>query len=348
MIRVGINGFGRIGRVLTRICLGEPDVQVVAINELDPDVVNLAYLLKYDSLYGRLDQSIATDGASIVVGDRVIPVYHSSYSGAVPWRDHQVDVVIEATGVSTNADAAHDIVTMGQVSKVVITNTHRNVDATIIMGVNESSYQQDLHHVLSSSICDANAVAPVLHEIDRRWGIESAFITTLHPWLSYQNLLDGPLSSVASPGHAWQDFSLGRASVMNLIPKDTTAGIATCTVLPHLAGAIEAISFRVPTHIVSASDISICVRCATTADEVNLVFAEAERARPNVVRLEREPLVSSDYLRMRQSCIVDARRTKVIGGRMLKVVTWYDNEWGYSNRVLDVARLACAARRMPK
>jgi glyceraldehyde-3-phosphate dehydrogenase/erythrose-4-phosphate dehydrogenase len=134
---------------------------------------------------------------------------------------------------------------------------------------------------------------------------------------------------------------------MNLIPKDTTAGNATCAVLPHLSGAIEAISFRVPTHIVSASDLSICVRRTTSVDDVNLAFSEAERARPNVVRLEREPLVSSDYMRMRQSCIVDARRTKVIGGRMLKVVTWYDNEWGYSNRVLDVARLACAPCRMP-
>ena len=339
MVRIGLNGFGRIGRVFTRIALEQRDVEIVVINELDEDVANLAYLLKYDSLYGRLDGDVVADGKTLVAQGRRVPVLSQRDIRDVRWEDHGVDVVIEATGVSANADAAHEMVSAGRVSKVVVTNAHKRVDTTIVVGVNDHLYDGARHHVVSSSICDANAVAPLLHRVDQAWGVEAAFITTLHPWLSYQNLLDGPISSVASPGHAWRDYSLGRASVINLIPKDTTAGNATCAVLPQLAGVIEAISFRVPTHIVSASDLAIKLRKRTSVEEVNERFAEAARQRPNVMTLEREALVSSDYIRTRQSCIVDARRTRVIDGQFLKMVTWYDNEWGYSNRVLDVARL---------
>jgi glyceraldehyde 3-phosphate dehydrogenase len=339
MVRIGINGFGRIGRVLTRIALEQRDVEIVVINELDKDVANLAYLLKYDSLYGRLEGDVRADATTLTALGRTIPVFAYRDIRDVRWENYGVDVVIEATGVSANADAAHEMVAGGRVPKVVVTNAHKRVDTTIVVGVNDDAYDAARHHVVSSSICDANAVAPLLHQVDQAWGVDAAFITTLHPWLSYQNLLDGPVSSVASPGHAWQDYSLGRASVINLIPKDTTAATATCVVLPQLAGAIEAISFRVPTHIVSASDLAIKLRRPTSAAEVNAHFAEAAARRPSVMTLERESLVSSDYIRTRQSCIVDARRTKVIGDQFLKMVTWYDNEWGYSNRVLDVARL---------
>lgn len=339
MIRIGLNGFGRIGRVLKRISLESSDARIVLINEIDKDVANLAYLLKYDSLYGRLEQNVRAEG-SVIKGDEFsVPVVSHRDIREVPWEAHGVDVIIEATGVGGNADAAHEIVASGRVPKIVITNAHKRVDKTIIVGVNEESYQPGNHHVVSSSICDANAVAPLLHLIDKMLGVEAVFVTTLHPWLSYQNLLDGPVSSVASPGHAWQDYSLGRASVLNLIPKDTTAGSATCTVLPHLNGAIEAISFRVPTHIVSASDLAIKTHKTATPEEVNSYIAEAGTQRPHVLRLERDALVSTDYLKTRQSCIVDARRTKIIGGSFMKMVTWYDNEWGYSNRVLDVVRL---------
>lgn len=343
MVRIGLNGFGRIGRVVSRIILEQQDVELVVINEIDRDVANLAYLLKYDSLYGRLDHTVVADGAALVVGGQRIPIVSCHDVRDVRWQDHGVDVVIEATGVSANADAAHELVSEGRVKKVVVTNAHKAVDATVIIGVNDDRYDAQRHHVVSSSICDANAIAPLLHRVDAEWGIEAAFVTTLHPWLSYQNLLDGPVSSVASPGHSWPDYSLGRASVVNLIPKDTTAGNATAVVLPQLKGVLEAISFRVPLHIVSASDLSIKLRRGTSPDAVNEHFAEAARRLPHVMALEREALVSSDYMRTRQSCIVDARRTKVIDGRFLKMVTWYDNEWGYANRVLDVVRLLAGA-----
>jgi len=339
MIRIGINGFGRIGRALTRILLNSPDIQLVVINELDNDVANLAYLLKYDTLYGRLGADVVVDNNSLMINGKFIPVFSAEKITDVEWRKYDLDVLIEASGVGVNVRLAHELISKKDVPKVVVTNASSNVDKTIIIGVNESEYESPNHHVISSSICDANAVAPLLNLVDKNWGIEAVFLTTLHPWLSYQNLLDGPVSSILSPGHSWGDYSLGRASASNLIPKDTTAGVATSVVLPHLKGVIEALSFRVPTHIVSASDLAIKLKKSTTISEVNSCFEETAKKHPHVFCLEKEALVSSDYTGAQQSCIVDARRTRVIDGTFLKMVAWYDNEWGYSNRVLDVARL---------
>lgn len=339
MIRVGLNGFGRIGRVVTRILAEHPDMELAVVNELDTDVANFAYLLKHDSMYGRIGESVELAGdRAIRIGGRLVDFLSSPAICEVPWRDYGVDVVIEATGVSANCMAARDV--SGRTGpRVVVTNAHKAVDATIIMGVNDDQYDPERHRVISSSICDANAVAPLLHNLHVRWGIEAAFITTLHPWLSYQNLLDGPLSSVASPGHTWHDYGLGRASAFNLIPKDTTAGWATVAVLPELRDRVEAISFRVPTHVVSASDVSIRLQTATSVAEINEHFAELACARGRIFGFEMEPLVSSDYMKTIQSCIVDGRRTRVLGGDFVKMVTWYDNEWGYANRVIDVVRL---------
>lgn len=341
MIRVGLNGFGRIGRVVTRILAEHADIELVVVNELDQDVANFAYLLKYDSLYGRFAESVdAASAGALRIGTRCVDFLSFADIREVPWSRYGLDVVIEATGVSANGVSAHELTRRGDVPKVVITNAHPSVDATIIMGVNDDGYDRTRHHVVSSSICDANAVAPLLHHLHERWGIEAAYITTLHPWLSYQNLLDGPVSSVASPGHSWRDYSLGRASVLNLIPKDTTAAWATTAVLPELADRIEAISFRVPTHVVSASDLSIKLKTATSVADINAHFDDLSRRYPRVFGFETAHLVSSDYMRTTQSCIVDGRRTRVIDGTFVKMVTWYDNEWGYGNRVVDVVRLA--------
>ena len=339
MIRIGINGFGRIGRALTRILLNSSDIQLVVINELDNDIDNLAYLLKYDTLYGRIGIDVSVDKHSLVINNQFIPVFSVDKITDVEWDKYNLDVLIEASGVGVNVELAHELTSKQIVPKVVVTNASSNVDKTIIVGVNELEYEPSKHHVISSSICDANAVAPLLNLVDKNWGIEAVFLTTLHPWLSYQNLLDGPVSSILSPGHSWADYSLGRASASNLIPKDTTAGVATSVVLPQLSGVIEALSFRVPTHIVSASDLAIKLKKITTISEVNSRFEEIAKKYPHIFCLEKEALVSSDYTGAQQSCIVDARRTRVIDGTFLKMVAWYDNEWGYSNRVLDVARI---------
>ncbi len=348
MIRVGLNGFGRIGRAVTRIITSRPDVSLVAVNELDNDLRNLAYLLKYDSIYGRFGKPVEVDPGrhALRIDGVAVPFYSQAEVAAVPWKTCGVDVVVEATGVDANARAAHDLVARG-VPKVVITNAHPAAQATIILGVNEDRYVPARHHVVSSSICDANAITPVIFELDRRWGVEHCFITTLHPWLAYQNLLDGTVSSIASPGHTWTDYALGRSSVLSLIPKDTTAASATVAALPEMAGRVDAISFRVPTHIVSASDLSTVLRTETTAEEINEHFAGRARRRPDVFGYEEDHLVSIDYLGTTTSFVLDASRTRVLGGRFVKMVMWYDNEWGYSCRVVDVAKLVCGSPVLP-
>lgn len=340
-MKVGINGFGRIGRAATRIIAERSDMQVVAVNELDDDLENFVYLLKYDSMYGRCRKPVTVDLAArrLSLDGRPISFFSEGDITAVPWESLDVDVVIEATGVTSNVLGARTLVESGRVRKVAVTNAHPAVDTTIIIGVNDETYDPSRHHVVSTSICDANAIAPVLHHLHRRWGVEAAQVTTLHPWLSYQNLLDGPVSSISSPGHTWRDYGLGRASVVNLIPKDTTAAKATLAVLPELAGRLEAISFRVPTHLVSASDVCIQLASDATVDEVNQCFAEIAAARRDVMSVETEQLVSSDFIGMSQSCIIAARQTRVVGRRLLKMVTWYDNEWAYSCRAVDVAML---------
>lgn len=340
MIRIGLNGFGRIGRAVSRIILQRPDLQLCLINELDPDINNMAYLLKYDSIYGRFDGRVAVkdNARTLTCNDHDVPVYACRKTEEVPWKKYDLNVLVDATGVRANVLASYDLVKQG-VPKVIITHAPPEVDKTLIRGVNEDQYDARNHHVISSSICDANALAPVLNEINKAWGIENCFVTTLHPWLSYQNLLDGFVSSIASPGHFWKDYSLGRASVMSLIPKDTTSAKATLQVLPELEGRLDAISFRVPTHMVSASDITVTVKDPITAESVNSHFEKKSEKNPEVFGFERDHLVSIDYLGTTKSVIVDSRRTRVLGQHMLKMVLWYDNEWAYSSRVVDLVSL---------
>jgi len=343
MIKIAINGFGRIGRSLTRQILESEDCRLVLINELDPNVDNALYLLKYDSLYGRFRHQIEAkkaNGEGIICNGSSFRFYSILDVEQIPWEAHEVDVLIDATGVRANVLAAHELAKK-RIPKVVITHSppENEVDATIIMGVNDSNYDANRHNVVSSSICDATAIAPVLFELNNKWGIESCFATTLHPWLSYQNLLDGPVSSVSSPGHFWQDYALGRSSILSLIPKDTTAASAILKVLPVLKNRLDAISFRVPTNIVSASDVTILLKKDVSEVELINYFKALSQNKPNIFELEEESLVSIDFLGTTKSVIIDARRTKVLNKRMVKMVLWYDNEWGYSSKALDIARM---------
>lgn len=348
MIRIGINGFGRIGRAVTRQILLSKDCNLVAINELDPDIKNLGYLLKYDSIYGRFpkDIKVKDKDKALFCSGRKIKVYSHDKTEQVPWEKHAIDVLIDATGVRTNVVASRNLV-KARVPKIVITHSppESDIDFTFILGVNETEYDPKRHRLISSSICDATAIAPVLYEINRKWGVESAFVTTLHPWLSYQNLLDGFLSSVASPGHFWKDYSLGRNSALNLIPKDTTAAAAVLKVLPELKNKLDAISFRVPTNIVSASDLSILVKFKTTADEVNSFFKLMAKKKNDIFELQEDFLVSSDHLGTSKSAVIDSIRTKVLDSRFIKMVIWYDNEWGYSSKVVQIAKFVSSKRK---
>jgi glyceraldehyde 3-phosphate dehydrogenase len=342
MIKVGINGFGRIGRAIGRQVLSSGDLELTAINELDPDINNLAYLLKYDSTYGRFSKDLDVDGkrGSILCSGKYIKIYSHEKIDSVPWEKHGIDVLIDSTGVRANVVVSRSLVKK-KVPRVIITHSpaENDVDYTMILGVNEDRFDPKKHKVISSSICDATALAPVVSELDKAFGIKNCFITTLHPWLSYQNLLDGFVSSVSSPGHFWKDYSLGRNSTLNLISKDTTAASAILKAVPQLKGKIDAISFRVPTNIVCASDLSIMVKTRTRAEDVNALFKSLAEKRRNIFEVQEECLVSSDHLGTNKSAIIDAVRTRVMDSKFIKMVVWYDNEWGYSSKVVEIARI---------
>jgi glyceraldehyde 3-phosphate dehydrogenase len=342
MLNVGINGFGRIGRAIFRINELQPRFRVVAINDLDPNLENHAYLLKYDSIYGRFKGEVKTnvDTQRLLVNNQEIAFTSESRVQDVPWKERCVDVVIEASGVRENVLAGRELLESGSAKKMVVTHApSEGVDKTIIFGVNENEYDDQSHHVIAASICDANAIAPVLRVLDQEFGVTGGFVTTLHPWLPYQNLTDGSVRSISSPGHYWSDFALGRASSMSLIPKKTTAMNAVRQVLPEVGKKLEAISFRVPTAIVSSSDMTISLDRKPCAAEINELYARMQTSHDRIFGYQTDETVSIDHLAIEQSMVVDGRWTSVTDSGLCKLVLWYDNEWGFSNRVVDMIKL---------
>ena len=337
---VGINGLGRIGRAVFKILLQKPAFKIVAVNDIDPLIENHAYLLNYDSIYGTLNDKVKSDHNSLLLptSEKVI-FYSEDKIENVPWNENEVACVIDSSGIYSNVVGAHKIVN-SHVRKVIVTHSPKDcIDQTIIIAANEKKYLKEEHHVVSSSICDTNACAPVLKLLDEAIGIKDGFITTLHPWLGYQNLVDGSLKSVTSPGHYWKDYSLGRASSESLIPKNTTLIPSVKEALPEIAQEIHAISFRVPTAIVSSSDMTLTLKKDINEVELIDIFSELAVKYPDVILLNREPLVSIDFKGISQSCVIDLRWLKVYNRNKLKLVLWYDNEWGYANRVVDVVEL---------
>lgn len=346
MIRIGINGFGRIGRAIYKISRMAKNIKVVVVNDIDPDYKNLGYLLKYDSIYGRYHTKVDINKNGLLVNGDQVDFYSQEKITSVPWKKYGIDIVIDASGVENNVLLSHELVKY-DIEKVIITHATKHVNFSMILGVNDDKYDKSNHHVVSTSICDANAIAPVLKIVEDNLGIESGFITTLHPWLSYQNLLDGTVSSISNPGHFWDDYSLGRASHVNLIPKETTALAATFQVLPELKDKLGSISFRVPTMVVSASDMVLNIKENISRPELIKLFQNHIGKRHNIA-MNNEHLVSIDFKGTNNSAIVDERYIKVINGKTCKIVLWYDNEWGYSSRVMEVAKFLLKNRRKNK
>ena len=337
-LRVGINGFGRVGRAVYRVNLERGLFDVAAINDINPDPGNLAYLLQYDSTYGKLDGAVSAAKGAIRHDGVEIPVFSESAVSEVPWERHGVDVVIEATGVYENVLLARQCL-RGSVRKVLITASPEPVDQTVVFGVNEASYDPELHHVVAASICDANACGPVLRLLWDAFGIEHGFCTTLHPWLSYQNVMDGPSKSQAFSGEIYHHYALGRDSTASLIPKPTTVISAVERVMPQLRGRFECFSYRVPTKIVASADLSIKLGRKTSLGELREALRAGAAGRPEVLRWCEEPLVSIDFARTPHSAAIDGRWIQLCGGEYAKIVLWYDNEWGFSHRVLDTLAL---------
>jgi len=327
-IRVGINGFGRIGRNVLRAAtaLGMGDIEFVAVNDLT-DSATLAHLLKYDSVHGRFD-GVAVGGTDLVVNGRELKVLSERDPGSLPWRDLGVEVVLESTGLFTKRELAAKHLAAGA-RKVIISAPGKNDDITIVMGVNHDAYDPAKHDVISNASCTTNCLVPVVKVIVDAFGFEKGFMTTIHSYTNDQKILDLP----------HKDLRRARAAALSIIPTSTGAARATGLVLPELKGKIDGVALRVPTPDVSVVDLTCEVGRDTTTEEVNQAFRSAAAgALGGILEVCDEPLVSADYIGNTNSSTVDSAQTNVIQGRLVHVSSWYDNEMGYSARCVDLIR----------
>ena len=326
-IKVGINGFGRIGRNVMRSCLGDKNFEFVGVNDLT-DTRTLAHLLKYDSVMGNLHHEITESGDSITVEGDTFRVFSEKDPSAIPWDEVGADIVIESTGRFTKAEDARKHL-HGSVKKVIISAPAKGEDVTIVLGVNEKIYDPANHNIISNASCTTNCLAPVAKVIHERFGIKNALMNTIHSYTNDQQLLDLP----------HKDLRRARAAALSMIPTSTGAAKAVALVIPELKGKFDGISVRVPTPNVSLVDVVINVEKTTSAEEVNQALKDAaEGELKGILGFSEEPLVSIDYRGNPHSSIVDAENTKVIDGTCMKILAWYDNEWGYSCRVRDLVK----------
>jgi len=327
--RVAINGFGRIGRNAFKIAFERSDLEVVAINDLT-DTKTLAYLLKHDSNYGNYQQDVSFDDTNLIVNKQPIKVLAEKDPSALPWRDMQVDVVIESTGFFVEPDKARAHISAGA-NKVVISAPAKGDSAdtatTVVLGVNEDKLE-NASDIISNASCTTNCITPVLAIVESNFGIDKLMMTTIHSYTASQKLQDAP----------GKNFREDRAAAQNIVPTTTGASIAAAKALPALAGIFGAFEIRVPTPVVSFSDFTIVVKHNVTVDEVNDAFkkAAAEPYYQGILTVTDEELVSTDFIGNSHSAIVDLKTTAVVGGNLLKVGAWYDNEWGYSNRLVEM------------
>lgn len=328
-IRVGINGFGRIGRQVVRAAkeTGVSDIDFVAVNDLT-DTKTLAHLFKYDSVHGAYQGSVDFDADSLVIDGDVVRVLSEKDPAALPWRDLGVDIVLESTGKFTSAEQARKHLE-GGARKVVISAPAKGEDITIVLGVNQDRYDPLRHHIVSNASCTTNCLVPMIKVIRDNFGFRHGFMVTVHSYTNDQQLLDLP----------HKDLRRARAAALSIIPTTTGAAKATSAVIPELKGKIDGIAIRVPTPDVSLTELTVEVEKTTTAEEVNAAFrTAADGVMRGIVAVSDEELVSVDYIGNPHSCILDARSTAVVDGTLVKVSGWYDNEWGYACRCVDLIR----------
>ncbi|MFA5948010.1 MAG: type I glyceraldehyde-3-phosphate dehydrogenase [Candidatus Gracilibacteria bacterium] len=328
-LKVAINGFGRIGREIFRINLKKNYFDVVAINDLT-DARTLAHLLKYDSNYGILENEVTTGEGQILVDGKPCKVLSERDPEKLPWKDLGVDLVIESTGFFTDKAGAFKHITAGA-KKVIITAPAKDeIDITMVLGVNDSAYDPATHNIISNASCTTNCLAPVAKILNENFGIEKGLMTTIHAYTNDQNILDLP----------HKDLRRARAAAMSMIPTTTGAAKAVGLVLPELNGKLNGLAIRVPTSTVSIVDLVCTLSKPTTKEEINAALKKAsENELKGILGFETAPLVSIDYKGNPLSSIVDAEQTQVIQGNLVKVMAWYDNEWGYSNRVTDLVKM---------
>ena len=330
MLKVGINGFGRIGRNVLRAALGRCNFQVVAINDL-ADSKTLAHLLKYDSLLGTLPAKVEADEGMLAVDGRPIRVFSERDPGAIPWKSVGVDIVIEATGFFTDKAKAELHISKGGAKRVIISAPGKNEDLTVVMGVNHEQYDPARHTVVSNGSCTTNGLAPAALVLHQHFGIEYGLMNTTHAYTNSQALHDQPD----------KDLRGARAAALSIVPYSSGAAKALGKVIPDLDGRLTGYSLRVPVPVVSIVDLTVTLKREVTVAEVNDAFRKAAASGPlqGILGYSDEPLVSSDYQGDPRSSIIDGLSTLVIGDKLVKILAWYDNEWGFSNRLVDLALL---------
>ena len=326
MLKVGINGFGRIGRQVIRAAKETgADIEFIAVNDLT-DTKTLAHLYKYDSIHGTAKGSVSSDAETITIDGDQIKVFKEKDPANLPWKALGVDLVIESTGRFTNAEDARKHITAGA-KKVIISAPAKGEDITIVLGVNHEKYDAAKHHIVSNASCTTNCLAPMVRVIRDNFGFKHASMVTIHSYTNDQVILDTP----------HKDLRRARAAALSIIPTTTGAAKATALVIPEVKGKIDGIAIRVPTPDVSLTELTVEVEKGTTIAEVNAAFrAAAEGALKGVLQYTEEELVSTDYIGNPASCILDAKNTNVIDGTLVKVSGWYDNEWGYASRCVDL------------
>ncbi|TEU06734.1 MAG: type I glyceraldehyde-3-phosphate dehydrogenase [Candidatus Aminicenantes bacterium] len=326
--KVGINGFGRIGRNFLRASYKDPDIEILAVNDIT-DSKTLAHLLKYDSVLGILEADIQAAEDEIIVDGKKIKVLSEKDPGNLPWKDLGVSVVIESTGLFRKKQDAAKHIEQGGAEKVIISAPAIEPDATLVLGVNEDTYDHDNHHIISNASCTTNCLAPVVKVLHDEFGIEKGFMTTIHAYTGDQKLLDAP----------HKDLRRARAAAISQIPTTTGAAKAVGLVIPELKGKIDGIAIRVPTANVSLVDLVALLKKNGTAEEANAAFKKAAEGNLiGILQFTEEPLVSVDFMANPHSAIVDGDYTRIIDDNMIKVLAWYDNEWGYSCRMIDLIK----------
>ncbi len=332
-VKVGINGFGRIGRNFFRAAYKDPSLRIVAVNDIT-DAKTLAHLLKYDSVHGRFEASVEVKENAIVVNGKEIQVLACKDAADLPWGKMGVEVVIESTGRYTDRDGAGKHIAAGA-KRVIISAPAKGEDATFVMGVNEKTFDPAKHFILSNASCTTNCLAPVAKVLLDTFGIERGLMTTIHAYTNDQKILDLP----------HKDLRRARAAGVSMIPTTTGAAKAVSLVIPELKGKLDGMAIRVPTPNVSVVDLTAELSKNATAEEINAAMKKAsEGAMKGILRYVDEPLVSVDFNHDPASSSFDALSTKVLGGKMVKVLSWYDNEWGYSCRLVDLAKYVSSAK----
>ncbi|OLQ51515.1 type I glyceraldehyde-3-phosphate dehydrogenase [Bacillus licheniformis] len=335
-VKVAINGFGRIGRMVFRKAMLDDQIQVVAINA-SYSAETLAHLIKYDTIHGRYDKEVVAGEDSLIVNGKKVLLLNSRDPKQLPWREYDIDIVVEATGKFNSKDKAMGHIEAGA-KKVILTAPGKNEDVTIVMGVNEDQFDAERHVIISNASCTTNCLAPVVKVLDEEFGIESGLMTTVHAYTNDQKNIDNP----------HKDLRRARACGESIIPTTTGAAKALSLVLPHLKGKLHGLALRVPVPNVSLVDLVVDLKTDVTAEEVNEAFKRAAKTSMyGVLDYSDEPLVSADYNTNPHSAVIDGLTTMVMEDKKVKVLAWYDNEWGYSCRVVDLIRHVAARMKHP-